>query len=98
MLRPGSPAQALSIAADCRMNWHSWCLARAKRLAAGCRWRQNTTKSLRHQLNERQVNDQIQARVHLARRIYADAEFARQNADQGIRVGSDPRTAAVLGF
>src|SRR6185312_12924398 len=32
------------------------------------------------------LNDEIQARVYMARRIHADAEFARQNSDQGIRL------------
>src|SRR5450631_555502 len=30
------------------------------------------------------LNDEIQARVYMARRLYAGAEPARQNADQGI--------------
>src|SRR3954454_3704978 len=44
------------------------------------------------------LNDEIQARVHLARRLQAGAEFARQGTDQGIFFVSDPGTAASLGL
>src|SRR5436190_21289585 len=42
--------------------------------------------------------DQVQARVYLARRVYADTEPARQDADQGIRIVPDARTASAVGF
>ena len=44
------------------------------------------------------LNDKVQARVYLARRIYAGAEFAWQNADQGIQFVSDARSAAAMGL
>src|SRR5580765_8758518 len=44
------------------------------------------------------LNDQVQARVYLARRVYADTESARQNTDQGIRLVSDPRAIAAVGL
>src|SRR6266850_4696461 len=47
---------------------------------------------------QERVNDQVQARVYLARRIHADAESARQNADQGIRFISDAGAASAMGL
>src|SRR5918999_5058404 len=47
---------------------------------------------------QERLNDQVQARVYLARRLYADAESARQNADQGIRQVPDARTASAVGL
>src|SRR5436190_18358400 len=44
------------------------------------------------------LNDQVQARVYLAVRIYADTEPARQDADQGIRIVPDARTASAVGL
>ena len=38
-----------------------------------------------HLARESIQHDKVQARVYLARRVHADAESARQNADQGIR-------------
>src|SRR3954463_3472481 len=48
--------------------------------------------------NQERLNDQVQARVYLARWLYADTESARQDADQGIRQVPDARTAPALGF
>src|SRR4030095_3665922 len=47
---------------------------------------------------QERLNDQVQARVYLARRLYADAESARQNADQGIRCFPDAGTASAVGL
>src|SRR5215207_8043629 len=47
---------------------------------------------------QERLNDQVQARVYLARRLYADAESARQNADQGIRQVPDAGTAPAVGL
>src|SRR5947208_1994352 len=47
---------------------------------------------------QERLNDQVQARVYLARRLYADAESARQNADQGIRQVSDAGAASAVGL
>src|ERR1700737_3631157 len=44
------------------------------------------------------LNDQVQARVYLARRIYADSESARQDSDQGIRFVPDAGSAAAVGL
>ena len=47
---------------------------------------------------QERLNDQVQARVYLARRVYADTEPARQNADQGIRLIPDAGTASAVGL
>src|SRR5712691_5059297 len=44
------------------------------------------------------LNDQVQARVYLARRVYADTESARQNADQGVRQVSNAGPASAVGL
>src|SRR5256885_11076761 len=48
--------------------------------------------------NQERLNDQVQARVYLARRVYADTEPARQNADQGIRFVPNAGTAPAVGL
>src|SRR3977135_2979384 len=52
---------------------------------------------LSHSSTER-LNDQVQARVYLARWIYADTEPARQDADQGIQRLPDAGAASAVGF
>src|SRR6185369_7362949 len=47
---------------------------------------------------QERLNDQVQARVYLARRVYADTESARQNTDQGIRFVPDAGTASAVGL
>src|SRR5215469_18366901 len=49
-------------------------------------------------LSTERLNDEVQARVYLARRIRADTELARQNPNQGIRLVPDIGTAAAVGL
>ena len=80
-------------------DWHFNCLVRIGRWWPGTRGATDRLRfpHLSHHQHER-LNDQVQARVYLARRIYADAEFARQDTDQGIRLVSDPRAAPAVGL
>src|SRR5215469_13183502 len=49
-------------------------------------------------LSTERLNDKVQARVYMARRIHADTEFARQNPNQGIRLVPDIGSAAAMGL
>src|SRR5882757_8133544 len=80
-------------------DWHFYCLEGAGRWWPGTRVAAGWL-SVPHGFasSTERFNDQVQARVYLARRIYADAEPARQDADQGIRGVPDPRTASAVGL
>src|SRR5579862_620869 len=89
-------------------DWHTKCLKAAGRRrgafdsAAICGTARLGTQishisTFAHQ-HERDRNDQIQARIHLARRLHADAKLARQDPAQGLRRVSDARAIAAVGF
>src|SRR6266478_4578505 len=78
-------------------DWHIKCFMTNGRSWPGRRAAANFRLPTFSKIQER-LNDEIQARVYLARRLYAGAEPARQNADQGIRLLSDIGTASAVGF
>ena len=91
-------------------DWHLNCLARSGLTWPGTRVRRppgagrqtsdfkaSVFRISQHQRQER-LNDEVQARVYLARRVHADTESARQNADQGIRFLPDAGAASAVGL
>ena len=91
-------------------DWHLNCLARSGLTWPGTRVRRPpgagrqtsdfkaTVLRISQASTQERLNDQVQARVHLARRVHAGPESPRQDADQGIRHLPDARTASAVGL
>src|SRR6266404_5571543 len=80
-------------------DWHFNCLVKIGRWWPGTRAATDWL-SAPHVFasSTERLNDEIQARVYLARWIYADTEPARQHADQGIQCVPDAGAAAAVGL
>src|SRR5690349_20626628 len=81
-----------------RSDWHFNCLETIGRWWPGTPVGSNVSAPTQIVSSTGWLNDQVQARVYLARRIYADTKPARQDADQGIRIVPDPRLAPAVGL
>src|SRR6202023_2268085 len=90
-----SAAARFGLSAD----WHTKCL-KADGRRRGCfrfcrdlRQRASRHTNIAHQ-HKRDRNDKIQTRIHLARRLHADAELAWQDPAEGLRRVSNARAIA----